>query len=106
MYAIIAIGNHQYKVKPDGEFTVFRREGEIGDEIELTDVLLVKDDETVEIGTPHIENARVVALIKEQFRGDKITIYNYKKRHGRRRKLGHRDDLTRLKVESIEIDSA
>ncbi len=103
MYAIVAVGSHQYRVEPDTEFTVFRHEGDVGEELELTEVLMVKDDSDLKIGTPQVDGASVKVSIVEHFRGDKITVYNFKKRHGRRRKLGHRDDLTRLRVESIDL---
>ncbi len=104
MYAIFALGEHQYRAEPDSEVTVFRRDVEEGEEIELEDVLLVKDGDDVKIGTPKVEGATITARVEDHFRGDKITVFNYKRREGRRRKLGHRDDLTRLRIESINLN--
>ena len=103
MYAVFSLGSHQYKVEPDSEVTVFRRSAEEGEEIEIDDVLLVSDDEETIIGQPTVEDAKITATVDEHFRGDKITVFNYKRREGRRRKLGHRDDLTRLKINSIDV---
>jgi large subunit ribosomal protein L21 len=104
MYAIFSIGSHQYRAEPDSEVTVFRlSEGE-GEAIELDDILLVSSEEETLVGQPRVENAKVKATVDEHFRGDKITVYNYKRRKGQRRKIGHRDDLTRLKIESIDIE--
>ncbi len=103
MYAVFALGDHQYRVEPDSEVTVFRRDTEEGETLELDDILLVKTDEETEIGTPNVEETTITATVDEHFRGDKITVFNYKRREGRRRKLGHRDDLTRLRIESINL---
>lgn len=102
MYAVVAIGSHQYRVKPDAEFTVFRRDAEEGDELTLDDVRLIRDDDDVQIGEPTLEDAEVTVRVDDHYRGDKITVFDYKRRSGRRRKLGHRDDLTRLVVEDIQ----
>ena len=104
MYAILSVGSHQYRVEPDSEITVFRLPNEEGEELELKDVLLVSSDDETLIGQPHVENAAVQVTVSEHFRGDKITVYNYKRRKGQRRKLGHRDDLTRLQIDSIDVN--
>lgn len=106
MYAIFSLGSHQYRAEPGSDVTVFRRDYDEGETFDIDDVLLVKtdDDESV-IGTPHVEGARVTATVDEHFRGDKITVFNYKRREGRRRKLGHRDELTRLRINDIVLPS-
>ncbi|MGM0380374.1 MAG: 50S ribosomal protein L21 [bacterium] len=103
MYAVFSIGSHQYRVEPESEVTVFRRDEKEGEEIEIDEVLLVKNDDETLVGQPYVENARIKATVSEHFRGDKITVFDYKRREGRRRKLGHRDDLTRLKIDSIDV---
>lgn len=103
MYAVFSLGSHQYRVEPESEVTVFRRDYEEGETYEIDDVLLVKPDEDdAVVGTPTIDDASVTVTVDEHFRGDKITVFNYKRREGRRRKLGHRDDLTRLRVNDIK----
>ncbi len=103
MYAVFSLGSHQYKVEPDSEVTVFRRPQKEGEEIEIDDVLLVNDEDKTLVGQPTVEDAKIRATVDEHFRGDKITVFNYKRREGRRRKLGHRDDLTRLRINSIDV---
>jgi len=102
MYAIIEIGNHQYRVEEDQELTVFHRDHEEGEELTIENVLLIRNDDGTNIGAPNVDGAAVEATVKEHFRGEKITVYNYKPRDGRRRKLGHRDELTRLRIDSIQ----
>ncbi|MFB6346683.1 MAG: 50S ribosomal protein L21 [bacterium] len=103
MYAVFSLGSHQYRVEPESEVTVFRRDYEEGETFDIEDVLLIKsDDEDAIVGTPEIEEASITATVDEHFRGDKITVFNYKRREGRRRKLGHRDDLTRLRINDIK----
>lgn len=103
MYAVFSLGSHQYRVEPESEVTVFRRDHDEGETFDIEDVLLIKpDDEDAIVGTPTIEDATITATVDEHFRGDKITVFNYKRREGRRRKLGHRDDLTRLRINDIK----
>jgi len=103
MYAVFSIGSHQYKVEPDSEVTVFRRPEDEDEEIEIEEVLLVKNGDETLIGRPNLEDVKIKATVVEHYRGDKITVFNYKRREGRRRKLGHRDDLTRLRINSIDV---
>lgn len=103
MYAVFSLGSHQYRVEPESEVTVFRRDYDEGETFDIEDVLLVKpNDGDAQVGTPTVEGASVTATVDEHFRGDKITVFNYKRREGRRRKLGHRDDLTRLRINDIK----
>lgn len=103
MYAVFSLGSHQYKVEPEESVTVFRRDYDEGETFEIDDVKLIKpDDEDPLIGQPDVEGASVRATVEEHFRGDKIVVFNYKRREGRRRKLGHRDDLTKLRINDIK----
>lgn len=104
MYAVFSLGSHQYRVEPEESVTVFRRDYDEGETFEIEDVQLIKpDNDEALVGTPTVENASVRATVEEHFRGDKIVVFNYKRREGRRRKLGHRDDLTRLRVNDIKL---
>lgn len=106
MYAVFALGSHQYRVEPGSDVTVFRRDREQGETFEIDDVRLVRtDDGDTLVGTPRVEDATVTATVDEHFQGDKIVVFNYKRREGRRRKLGHRDDLTRLRINDIKVSS-
>lgn len=106
MYAVFALGSHQYRVEPGSEVTVFRRDREEGETFEIEDVRLLRTEDDTLIGTPRVEGATVTATVDEHFRGDKIVVFNYKRREGRRRKLGHRDDLTRLRINDIQGPSS
>jgi len=101
MYAVIKTGGKQYKVAPEQTFRVEKLPGEVGDKIELDEVLLTSDD-SVKIGTPRVEGAKVVGTITDQGRGPKIVVFKLKRRKNYRRKQGHRQDYTEIRVDTIE----
>jgi len=101
MYAVVRTGGKQYKVAPEQEARVEKLAGEIGDTIELDDVLLTSSD-SVKIGTPCVEGAKVVGTIVDQARGPKIVVFKLKRRKNYRRKQGHRQDYTEIRVDKIE----
>jgi large subunit ribosomal protein L21 len=101
MYAVIRTGGKQYKVSPEQKLRVEKLPGDIGDEVALEDVLLTAGD-SVKIGTPRVEGARVVGTITEQGRGPKIVVFKLKRRKNYRRKQGHRQDYTEIRVDKIE----
>lgn len=102
MYAIIVTGGKQYKVTEGEIFSVEKLDGAAGDKLTLGQVLMVKDDSGVKIGSPLLDGAKVTVEVIEQGRGKKITVYKYKKRKNERKKQGHRQAYTKLKVEKIE----
>ncbi len=101
MYAVIKTGGKQYRVAVEDKITVERLVGEAGDIIELNEVLMVTDGDNVDVGTPMVEGATVAAELVEQARGKKIIIFKKKRRKGYRRRNGHRQDLTVLKITEI-----
>ena len=101
MYAIIKTGGKQYRVAPDDTIEIERLPGNAGDTIELTDVLMIAGDGDIEVGTPLVEGASVSAELVAQTRGDKIIIFKKRRRKHYRRRQGHRQDLTLLKVTAI-----
>ena len=101
MYAVIKTGGKQYKVAANDVIEVERLTAEPGDVIEITDVLMVAGDEGVTIGAPVVDGAAVVATITQHLRGPKITVFKFKPKKRYRRKMGHRQELTRLKIDSI-----
>lgn len=104
MYAIVETGGKQYKVAPGDIIKVEKIEGEIGQTVELEKVLVVAQDTGVNIGNPYVENAKVKAVIEEQGKGEKIIVFKYKnKRKQSRRKYGHRQLFTALRIESVEL---
>ena len=101
MYAVIKTGGKQYRVAPDDVITVERLEGEAGGALTLSDVLMVAGDGALKVGTPLLSGATVSATIVEQTRGEKVLIFKKRRRKHYRRKNGHRQDLTVLKITSI-----
>ena len=102
MYAVVRTGGKQARVSPGDSVRIERIRGEVGDTVELAEVLLVGDDGEPKIGTPLVDGAKVVGTITAQGRGDKITVFKMKRRKGYRVKQGHRQEYTELRVERIE----
>jgi large subunit ribosomal protein L21 len=104
VYAIIKSGGHQLKVAPGTTVTVDRVEAKAGDEVSLTEILLVgKDGGEVLTGTPFVSGARVLAVVEGESRGPKIRVFKKKRRKGMRRTKGHRSTYTRVRVTGIEV---
>jgi len=101
MYAVIKTGGKQYRVAPNDVITVERLEGEAGADLTLSDVLMVANEGDLKVGTPMLAGATVSATIVEQTRGDKVLIFKKRRRKHYRRKNGHRQDLTVLKITAI-----
>jgi len=103
MYAVVKIGGHQYVVRPGDLIEVQRLKAEPGQEIELRDILMLKtDDGKVLIGNPTVE-AKVILKVLEHTRGPKIRGFKYRAKKRYRRRWGHRQELTKVKVEKLEI---
>lgn len=98
MFAVIKAGGKQYTVAEGDRIEINRMEGKAGDKITLSDVLAVGS----KIGAPLVSGASVTAEIVEHFRGDKVLVFKKKRRHNYRRKNGHRQDLTALKITGIK----
>jgi len=99
MYAVIRTGGKQYRVAPDDILEIEKLDAPQGDVVELDDVLIIgKDGEAPQIGTPAIDGARVRAEVLEQGRGEKIIVFKKKRRQNYRRKNGHRQHLTTVRV--------
>jgi len=101
MYAVIKTGGKQYKVAKNDVILVEKLPGEAGAAIELDEVLLVGDDNSQTVGAPLVDGAHVAATVLEQTRGEKIIVFKKKRRQNYRRKAGHRQDLTALKITDI-----
>ena len=97
MIAVIRTGGKQYTVAADQELTVERIPGEAGAQVEFTDVLMVGDN----VGTPVVAGAKVVGSIVKQARGPHLIVFKKRRRQNSRRKNGHRQDLTVVKIEQI-----
>lgn len=104
MFAVIKTGGKQYRVAADDEITIERLAGEAGDTIEFKEVLMVGGADAPLIGAPTVDGASVVAEIVRQARGDKIIIFKKRRRQNSRRRNGHRQDLTIVRVKDILTD--
>jgi large subunit ribosomal protein L21 len=102
MYAVVRTGGKQVRVAPGDAVWVERLPGEVGASIELPEVLMIGGEGATRIGAPTVAGAKVVATILGQGRGEKITIFKAKRRKRYRRKIGHRQDYTQIRVEKIE----
>ncbi len=101
MYAIIRTGGKQYQVAQGDQLRVESLDGDVGDTVELDDVLLVADGEDVKVGQPQVEGAKVTAKIVEQGKAKKVLVYKKKRRKGYEVKRGHRQHYTALRIEGI-----
>jgi large subunit ribosomal protein L21 len=101
VYAVIRTGGKQYKVKVGDVIDVERLAGEDGASLELEPLLVVDDDGNVTSATADLEKAKVTASVVDHHRGRKIRVFTYKNKSRQRRHMGHRQSLTRLKVETI-----
>ena len=105
MFAILETGGKQYRVQPGDTINVERLAAEPGDTLELGSVLLVGGDgEQTRVGTPSVPGAVVRAEVVEHGRGDKIIVFRFKSKVRYRRKTGHRQALTRLRITDILLD--
>ena len=106
MYAVVRTGGKQVRIQPGQVVRVEKLDGAVGESVELSEVLMVGGEGDARVGTPLVEGARVVTTITEQGRGKKVRLFKLKRRKGYRRKQGHRQAYTALKVESIEAVKA
>jgi|TARA_B100000886_G_scaffold338502_1_gene301489 large subunit ribosomal protein L21 len=102
-YAIVDIGGHQVWVEEGQHFAINKIDAEPGTSINLNRVLLVNKDGNVKFGHPYIENSKISGQVVEHYRGSKVIVYKMKTKKKYRRKKGHRQELTKLMVNSIEI---
>jgi len=102
VYAIVQCGGHQVKMVPGATVTIDRLAGDVGADVSFDQVLLVaKDSGEVLTGAPYVAKAKVLAVIEAASRGPKIRVFKKKRRKGMRRTLGHRSELTRVRVTDI-----
>lgn len=104
MYAIVKTGGKQYRVQEGSLLTVEKLPGEPQTTVELSEVLLVRTGEDdVKVGNPLVEGAKVIATILEQTKDKKIRGFVYKPKKNCRRRYGHRQQITRLRIDSIQL---
>jgi large subunit ribosomal protein L21 len=105
MFAVIKTGGKQYKVAADDTITVMTLAGEAGETITFGDVLMIVDGETTTMGAPMVAGASVAAEIVEQTRGPKVIAFKKRRRKHSKRKRGHRQDLTVVKITGISASA-
>jgi large subunit ribosomal protein L21 len=103
VYAIFRSGGRQYRAEVGHVIDVERLPHEVNDEIVISDVLLVGDADKTVIGQPNVEGASVKLTVVDQIRGKKVIVYKYRQRTNYRRKGGHRQHYTRLRVDEISV---
>lgn len=101
MYAVVKTGGKQYRVKEGDLLKVEKLLGEIGSKVELGEVLAVGEGDSLKLGTPTVEKARVLCKIVEQGKNKKVIVFKKKRRQGYKKKQGHRQSYTALQVDKI-----
>lgn len=101
MYAVIKTGGKQYRVKPDDVIEIERIPGAAGDTVEFTSVLMVAGDSGIEVGAPLVAGATVAGELVGQTRGPRIIVFKKKRRKHYRRRNGHRQDLSEVRITDI-----
>jgi large subunit ribosomal protein L21 len=106
MYAIVEIAGQQFKVEKDQQVFVHRLDAQEGEKISFDDVYLIDDNETVTVGAPAVKGAQVKASVLRHLKGDKVIIFKKKRRKGYKKKNGHRQYLTEIKIDSVVASGA
>jgi large subunit ribosomal protein L21 len=101
MYAIVNTGGKQYKIRQGDILRIEKIPGELGSPVSFDRVLMFSDGENIRIGQPVLDDVAVNGHIVEQGKGKKIIVFKYKKRKRYRRKQGHRQQYTAIKIDSI-----
>ena len=101
MFAIVTIAGQQMKVSEGQEIFVHQLEAAEGDNLSFDKVLLIDNDGSVSVGTPILNSASVKATVLGHQKGDKVIVFKKKRRKGYRKKNGHRQSFTKLKIDSI-----
>jgi len=102
MYAVVSTGGKQYKVQQGETLRIEKIPGEVGSKVTLDRVLMVADGDNIRVGQPVLEKAAIQASIVEQDKAKKILVFKYKRRKRYRRKNGHRQPFTAIRIDGIE----
>ena len=103
MYAVIQVGSFQFKVKEGDMIDAPKLDSEVGQSMDITDVLLVAKGDEVSVGDPFVKGAKVTAKIVRHLLDDKDISFKFKKRKDARKTIGHRQQLTALNITKIEV---
>jgi large subunit ribosomal protein L21 len=102
-YAVIRTGGKQYRVTSGELLRIESLKGDVGSQVEFSDVLLTSNEGSVQVGTPLVAGASVTAQIVEHGKERKIVVFKKKRRQGYRRKRGHRQHFTAVRVQNINL---
>lgn len=102
LYAIVETGGKQYKVTPGKTIRIEKIQGESGDSLVFDKVLAISNDGETKIGTPYIEGAAIKGTIVQQGKAKKILVFKYRSKTNYRRRYGHRQHFTEVRIDSIE----
>ena len=103
MYAVFRTGGKQFRAEPGRQIRVPSLEAEPGDTVEFDDVLLTSGDEGISVGSPSVEGAKVKAEVLRHGKDAKVIVFKRKRRKGYRKKQGHRQKFTEIRVEDVVI---
>jgi len=101
MYAVVKIKNQQFRVSPDLTLQVPLLDGEVGDKLSFDEVLMLADGDDVKVGAPTVDGASVAAELVSHGRSRKVIVFKKKRRKNYRRKNGHRQPFTEIKITGI-----
>ena len=102
MYAIVDIAGQQFKVEKDQKLFVHRLEGEEGKKVSFDKVLLLDTGKNIAVGDPLVKGASVTVKILSHMKADKVLVFKKKRRKGYTRKVGHRQDLTVVRIDAVQ----
>ncbi|MEO0198958.1 MAG: 50S ribosomal protein L21 [candidate division WOR-3 bacterium] len=102
--AVIEFKGFQYKVKENDIITTQKAEKEEGENLEINTVLLLQNGDKVLVGNPYLQNVKVVAKVLKHYKADKVIAFRFVNKENVRKKRGHRQELTELKIEKILVD--
>jgi large subunit ribosomal protein L21 len=103
MYAIIRTGGKQFKAEKGAKLQLPRFDAEAGSKVTFSEVLLTSDGETVKAGTPLVKGAKVTAEVVGDVKGPKIYVWKFKRRKNYRRKTGHRQGYTEVRITDVKV---
>jgi len=103
MYAVLKSGGKQYRVAVGDKIEVEKLPNAVGDQVTLGDVLMIENEGQVTVGKPMVSGAQVVAKVVGEGKGAKVTHFDYRNKHRRRKTIGHRQEFTRLEISEITL---
>ena len=103
MYATIEFKGKQYKAEKDVVLTVDKLDAEKGSKIDVDTVLLVSDGDKISVGAPYVKGAKVTVVVEDTFKDKKVIVFKFKSKKDYHRTIGHRQQYTKVRVESITL---